>query len=78
MAGMKLTGTNAYVVAREIKAGLGVIGRVAPPDIPHLKRALQLGVLIPGPTQGTWIINAEGAAQLAAKGYPVAPELVLG
>lgn len=51
------TGLNAEVTRRFLAEGRGVIGQVpVGPSIPHLRRAIDAGVLVPGKARGTWVL----------------------
>ena len=63
---VKPTDLNLYVLAACLKEGGGTIGRVEQVHLPHLRRCLKGGALVPGPTRGTWVLSDSGAAMLAA------------
>jgi hypothetical protein len=63
---MKITNLNVYALADCIKAGNGVIHKVAPTDAPHLKRCITAGLLAKGTDKGTWILSDAGKTAVDA------------
>lgn len=62
---VKPTDLNLSVLADCLKESGGTIGRVEAVHLPHLRRCIKGGALVPGSTRGTWVLSDSGAAMLA-------------
>lgn len=62
---MNITDTNLYVLADCIAAGNGTVpSRVAPTAVPHLRRCIDAGLLVAGPSRGTWVLSPHGVNEM--------------
>jgi hypothetical protein len=62
---VKLTSVNVFCMSEALREGNGVIRRVPAVDVPHLKRCIAAGALVPGTEPRTWVASEMGAKLVA-------------